>query len=102
MANLGESYLTSTDLNGAHLKNADLSKAILTDASLRKSDLSGAILQGAVLRGTDLTGANLQGADLRGAEGLTASQVCFATNLRETQMDDNLKQDVASLCGNLR
>jgi len=102
MANLGESYLASTNLNGAHLKNADLSKAILTDASLRKSDLSGAILQGAVLRGTDLTGANLQGADLRGAEGLVAPQICFATNLRETQMDDNLKQDVSSLCGNLR
>jgi uncharacterized protein YjbI with pentapeptide repeats len=102
MANLGESYLISTNLNGARLNNADLSKAILTDATLRKSDLSGAILQGAVLRGTDLAGANLQDADLRGAEGLTATQVCSAANLRRTQMDDNLQQQVAALCENLR
>jgi uncharacterized protein YjbI with pentapeptide repeats len=84
------------------LKNADLSKTILTDSSLRKSDLSGALLQGAVLRGTDLSGANLQGADLRGAEGLTATQICSAANLHEAQMDENLKQEVANLCGNMR
>jgi uncharacterized protein YjbI with pentapeptide repeats len=102
MANLGESYLISTNLSNARLKNADLSKVILTDASLRKSDLSGALLQGAVLRGADLGGANLQGADLRGAEGLTATQICSAANLRETQMDENLQQDVASHCGNMR
>jgi uncharacterized protein YjbI with pentapeptide repeats len=102
MANLGESYLVSTNLNNARLKNANLSKAILTDANLRKSDLSGAILQGAVLRGTDLGGANLQGADLRGAEGLTATQVCSAANIRGTQMDENLQLDIASLCGNMR
>jgi uncharacterized protein YjbI with pentapeptide repeats len=99
MANLGESYLISTNLSNAVLKNADLSKAILTDANLRKSDLSGALLQGAVLRGTDFSGANLRGADLRGAEGLTATQICSAANQRDTQMDDNLRQAVASLCG---
>jgi uncharacterized protein YjbI with pentapeptide repeats len=102
MANLGESYLISTNLSNARLKNADFSKAILTDADMRKSDLSGALLQGAVLRGADLSGANLQGADLRGAEGLTATQVCSAANLRGTQMDENLQQEVASLCGNMR
>ena len=102
MANLGESYLISTNLSNARLKNADLSKAILTDASLRKSDLTGAHLQGAVLRGTDLSGANLQGADLREAEGLTATQVCSAANLRQAQMDENLLLDVATLCGNKR
>jgi uncharacterized protein YjbI with pentapeptide repeats len=102
MANLGESYLVSTNLSNARLKNADLSKAIFTDASLRKSDLSGALLHGAVLRGTDLGGANLQGADLRGAEGLTATQVCSAASLWETQMDENLQLDVAALCGNKR
>ncbi len=102
MANLGESYLISTNLSNARLNNADLSKAILTDASLRKSDLSGALLEGAVLRGTDLSGANLQGADLRGAEGLTATQACSSANLRGAQMDENLQQDVASLCGNMR
>jgi uncharacterized protein YjbI with pentapeptide repeats len=102
MANLSETYLLSTNLSGARLKNADLSKTILTDSSLRKSDLSGALLQGAVLRGTDLSGANLQGADLRGAEGLTATQICSAANLHEAQMDENLKQEVANLCGNMR
>jgi uncharacterized protein YjbI with pentapeptide repeats len=102
MANLGESYLISTNLSNARLKNADLSKTILTDANLRKSDLSGALLQGAVLRGADLSGANLRAADLRGAEGLTAPQVCSAANLRETQMDETLGQEVASLCGNMR
>lgn len=102
MANLAESYLISTKLSGARLKNADLSRVILTDANLRKSDLSGANLQGAVLRGTDLGGANLQGADLRGAEGMTATQVCSAVNLRETQMDASLQQEVTTLCGNIR
>lgn len=102
MANLGESYLISTNLRNARLKNADLSKAILTDANLRKADLSGALLEGALLRGTDLAGANLQGADLRGAEGMTATQICSAVNLRETQMDENLRLDVTSLCGTMR
>jgi len=102
MANLSESYLISTNLSNAHLKNADLSKAILTDASLRRADLGGALLAGAVLRGTDLAGANLQGADLRGAEGMTAAQICSAVNLRETQMDENLRLDVTTLCGNMR
>ncbi len=102
MANLGESYLISTNLSNARLKNADLSKAILTDANLRKADLSGALLEGAVLRGTDLAGANLQGADLRGAEGMTAAQICSAVNLRDTQMDENLRLDVTNLCGTMR
>jgi uncharacterized protein YjbI with pentapeptide repeats len=102
MANLGGTYLVSANLRNARLKNADLTQAILTDANLRKSDLSGAQLQGAVVRGADLDGANLQGADLRGAVGLTPAQVCLATSLRETQMDESLQQGVASLCGNLR
>jgi uncharacterized protein YjbI with pentapeptide repeats len=102
MANLAGAYLVSTNLVNARLKNADLSQAILTDADMRKSDLSGALLESAVLRGTNLGGANLQGADLRGAEGLTATQVCYAANLRGTQMDENLQLDVASLCGNIR
>ena len=102
MASLEGAYLVSTSLGGARLKNADLSQAILTDADLRKSDLSGAHLDGAVLRGTNLAGTNLEGADLRGAEGLTATQVCSASTLLETQMDENLRQEVGSLCGNKR
>lgn len=102
MANLAESYLVSTNLSNARLNNANLSKAILTDADLRKSDLSGALLGGAVFQGTDLTGANLHGADLRGAEGLTASQICSASSLWETQMDETLQLNVAALCGNKR
>jgi uncharacterized protein YjbI with pentapeptide repeats len=99
MANLAESYLISTNLSNARLNSANFSKAILTDANLQKSDLSGALLQGSVLRGADLGGANLQGADLRGAEGLTAAQLCAATNLRGAQLDENLRQEVAGLCG---
>ena len=102
MANLEGAYLDSTNLDNGRLKNANLSQAIVTDADLRKSDLSGALLQGTVLRGTDLGGASLQGADLRGAVGLTAGQVCSAANLRDAQMDENLRQDVATMCGNLR
>ena len=102
LAHLEGAYLVSTNLGNARLKNADLSQAILTDAVLRKTDLSSAHLNGAVLQGADLAGANLQGADLRGAEGLTATQVCSAANLRETQMDENLLKDASTLCGNLR
>lgn len=102
MANLEGAYLVSTDLGSARLNNADLSQSILTDANMRKSDLSGALLKGAILQGADLSGANLQGADLRGAEGLTATQVCSAANLRDSQMDENLRQDVETLCGNMR
>lgn len=101
-AHLEGAYLVSTDLSNARLRNADLSQTILTDAVLRKADLSGARLDGAVLQGTDLAVANLQGVDLRGAEGLTATQVCSAANLHETQMDENLLKDVSTLCGNLR
>jgi uncharacterized protein YjbI with pentapeptide repeats len=102
MANLEGAYLVSANLANARLKNANLSQAILTDADMRKSDLSGALLESAVLQGTNLSGANLQGADIRGAEGLTATQVCSAANLRGTLMDINLQLDVASLCGNMR
>ncbi len=102
MANLEEAYLDSAKLVNGRLKNANLSQAIITDADLRKSDLSGALLQGTVLRGTDLGGANLQGADFRGAVGLTAGQVCSAANLRDAQMDENLRQDVVTMCGNFR
>jgi uncharacterized protein YjbI with pentapeptide repeats len=102
MAALAGAYLVSTSMGNARLKNADLSQAILTDADLRKSDLSGAHLEGAILQGANLAGANLQGADLRGAEGLTPPQVCSAANPLEAQMDESLRQDVASLCGNKR
>ena len=102
MANLQETYLTSTKLGNAQLKQADLSLAILTDADLRKSDLSGSDLQGAILRGADMGGANIQGADLRGAVGLTANQICSASNRAQAQLDDNLRRDVDSLCANTR
>jgi uncharacterized protein YjbI with pentapeptide repeats len=100
MANLQEAYLTSTKLGGARLNQADFSLAILTDADLRKSDLSGADLRGAILRGADLTGANLQDANLRGAVGVTASQICSATNLARIQLDENRQSEVQALCGN--
>ena len=100
-ASLSESYLISTNLSAARLKGADLSKAILTSANLRKADLSGTLLSGAVLRDADVTGANLQDADLRGVEGFGATQACTAASLHGAQMDDNLQQQITTLCGNL-
>jgi uncharacterized protein YjbI with pentapeptide repeats len=102
MANLQETYLTSTKLGNARLRQANFSQAFLTDADLRKSDLSGADFRGAILSGADLSGANLQEANLRGAVGLTAKQICSTVNRAEAQLDENLRLEVDSLCGNSR
>jgi uncharacterized protein YjbI with pentapeptide repeats len=75
-------YIWRTDLSGANLSGAQLTRAnmmqtrfsfaVLRDASLhdtilREADLSGAVLIGADLSGADLTGADLSGADVTGA-----------------------------------
>ena len=66
--------LTGADLDGysSYLEGADLRNANLTGASFRYTDLRGADLSGVFLNGADLTvtylgGANLIGADLTGA-----------------------------------
>ena len=82
-----------------HLRDAQLNRAILIEADLRGSDLRGANFGNAVLRGADFTGANLAGADLRSASGLTATQICSASNRRETLLDDALIPQVQTQCG---
>jgi len=66
---------------------------------LRNTDLRGANFEGAVLRGVDFTGANLAGADFHSASGLTAAQICSASNRREAQFDDALSAQVEAQCG---
>jgi uncharacterized protein YjbI with pentapeptide repeats len=94
-ANLGNAYLSAAKMAGAKLENAELDSAFLTQADLRGADLRGAKLAGAALNG-----ANLQGADLRGALGLSAMQVCSAANIGQIQLDETLRQAVATECGN--
>ena len=64
---LYEADLRGADLRGADLSHADLRKAYLYGADLRKADLRGVDLRKADLREADLYGADLRVADLRGA-----------------------------------
>jgi hypothetical protein len=81
--NLVRANLAKFDLEGADLRDIDLSKANLKEADLYKADLSGAHLRHTVLSGADLsrstlietqlvlvnlTGADLSAADLSGAK----------------------------------
>jgi uncharacterized protein YjbI with pentapeptide repeats len=93
-ANLGNAYLSAAKMAGAKLENAELDSAFLTQADLRGADLRSAKLAGAALNG-----ANLQGADLRGALGLSAMQVCSAAEIGQIQLDETLRQGVATECG---
>jgi len=99
LADLQDAYLWSTKLAAVNLRDAQLNRAILIEADLRGSDLRGANLGNAVVRGADFTGANLAGADLRGASGLTATQVCSASDRHETLLDDALIPQVQIQCG---
>jgi uncharacterized protein YjbI with pentapeptide repeats len=99
LADLQDAYLWSTKLPAVNLRDAQLNRAILIEADLRGSDLRGANLGNAVVRGADFTGANLAGADLRGASGLTATQVCSASDRRETLLDDAIIPLVQTQCG---
>ena len=56
--------LSHTNLVGAHLTSAVLSRAALVGVKLSSATLFGAKLSGAVLNRADLVGANLTGADL--------------------------------------
>jgi uncharacterized protein YjbI with pentapeptide repeats len=98
-ADLQNAYLWSTRMPAVMLRNAQLNGAILIEADLRGSDLRGAIFANAVVRDADFTGANLAGADFRGASGLSPTQVCSASDHRETQLDDALVTLVETQCG---
>jgi uncharacterized protein YjbI with pentapeptide repeats len=100
--NLEEAYLSSAKMYGANLERTQLRQAILTDADLRNADLRDADLQGSILNGADLSGAILQGADLRGAQGVTATQLCSASIIGGTQLDDALESGVQSQCAGHR
>jgi uncharacterized protein YjbI with pentapeptide repeats len=63
-ANLSWAYLSRADLNGADLSGANLSNAYLIDADLRLANLSGANLNRANLTETNLSGADLSEANL--------------------------------------
>lgn len=101
-ADLSWADLSVAKLSGARLRDAQLQHAILMEADLRRADLSGADLQGAILRGTDISGANLEGADLREARGLSADQICSATQRRGALLDETLQRQVDSQCGAAR
>jgi hypothetical protein len=66
-ADLSDANLSGANLSGANLRGADLSDANLSDANLRGADLSDANLRGANLRGADLRRAYLSDANLNGA-----------------------------------
>jgi uncharacterized protein YjbI with pentapeptide repeats len=102
MSNLRGAYLSTAKMGGARLEGSQLGSAILMGADLRHADLSNSNIQGAVLSGADLGGANLQNADLRGVVGLSAAQLCAATNARQAQLDDALATQVAAQCGAIR
>lgn len=99
LADLQDAYLWSAKLAAVSLRDAQLNRAILIEADLRGSDLRGAILENAVLRGADFTGANLAGADFRGASGVTAVQICSASNRDGILLDDAMIPQVQAQCG---
>jgi len=39
---------------------------------------------------------------MRGAVGVTAKQICSASNRSQAQLDENLQREVDGLCANLR
>jgi hypothetical protein len=67
-ANLYNAQLQGVRLQGANLQGVDLFGAQLQGANLQGVNLFGAQLQGANLRRANLNGANLQGALLQGAQ----------------------------------
>jgi uncharacterized protein YjbI with pentapeptide repeats len=101
-SNLREAYLSNAKMAGTRLEGSQFVGAILMGADLRHADVSGSNFQGAVLSDADLSGTNLQNADLHGVVGLTAAQLCAATNARQAQLDDALATSVAAQCGGNR
>ena len=82
--------LAETDLQGTNLQGADLFDANLQGADLRSANLQGADLWSANLQGADLTGADLQGADLTNATGLTQERLDQACGNEETKLPSGL------------
>src|SRR5882757_4214408 len=66
------------DLHGAFVRRTDLSGASIRDANMTKVDATNAIFRGADFEGALLDGAILRGADLTGARNLTLEQLSSA------------------------
>jgi uncharacterized protein YjbI with pentapeptide repeats/transcriptional regulator with XRE-family HTH domain len=90
-ARMVKANLKDAQLDGTHMRYADLAKADLTHAWLKGTDLRGAMLQEA-----DLTGAHLSGTDLRGASLLHAN-LSRITDMRDVRIDRHTHEE-----GNLR
>jgi uncharacterized protein YjbI with pentapeptide repeats len=83
------------DYAGANLHKCDFSNGDLQGAILRQTDLSYANLSGTDLRGADLSGADLSGADLSNAklEGVIVVGTLFSNNLDlNSEYEYNLKE----------
>ncbi len=103
MPDLVETNLSGVTLEWANLFKADLTDATLFEANLFEADLSGANLTGASLLNATLIGAELSGADLTGAtlskaDGLDSDQLCSASSLVRTKLDDALKNQAMKQC----
>jgi uncharacterized protein YjbI with pentapeptide repeats len=66
------------DLHGAFVRRTDLSGASLRGANLTRVDAANAVFRGADFEGALLDGANLSGADLTEAKNLTLTQLSSA------------------------
>ncbi len=60
--------LTSADLTGAPLMNANMASSRLVAAIIRSADLSGIDLSNSVINDADLSGSNLENADIRDSQ----------------------------------
>lgn len=99
-ANMNQAILSNAYASGANFKDAFLIKAVMKNAFLIKANFANAYLMeadlsGAYLNGADFTEANLYKADLRGASGLTIDQLRVAKSLYLTEMEEDLKNELA-------
>jgi uncharacterized protein YjbI with pentapeptide repeats len=75
-------------MNGADLRNANLSNTTLNFANLDNANLAGTNLQASDLHNVSLAGANLTRANLKDAVGLTADQLSKVKTLKGATMPD--------------
>jgi uncharacterized protein YjbI with pentapeptide repeats len=69
---------SALDLHGAFVRRTDLSGASLRGANMTRVDTANAVFRGAYFEGALLDGAILRGADLTGAKNLTLEQLSSA------------------------
>jgi uncharacterized protein YjbI with pentapeptide repeats len=86
-ANLSDAALVGCNLDGASLAHTDLSKSKLNQASLERTNLRSAILDGASLEYSRVVDADLSGASLKGVS-LEGVFLSPLTKLDGVQWDD--------------